>query len=1090
MAGLTWLHLSDWHQKGKEFDRKVVRDELLDDIKSRKEISPQLEKIDFIIFSGDIAFSGQKEEYEIAIQEFFNPILEASGVDQDRLFIVPGNHDLNLKAIKTLPPELQKPPKQNDRPYLHSCLMDDQKRTKLFTPFKSFYDFMDGYTNQEHPDYACIREWTLNGNKVAILGLNSAWMSGRKKKGKGKIDDKGSLLVGEPQVHDILKRISEANVKIAVLHHPFDWLIEFDRDIIESRLMRKFNFILHGHQHKPRIDVIHGSQGDYILIPAGACYDRRIPEDPRYSNSYNFVHLDFDSQMGTIFLRHWSDPRTEWTKDHDSCDDGKLVFDLPEMNGHTLCAPSTTQSITSVASSMDGMSSATNKIDSLKSISIPHQIPPPPADFRGRKDDIEDILTNFGQGVAIGGIRGMGGIGKTALALVLSDRLKDRFPDGQIFIDMHGTSQNPLSSADAMAQVIRAYCPTDKIPDNPYEVHGRYFSVLDGKHTLLLLDNAASSEQVEPLFLPPGCAVLITSRVKFTLPGLKEKDLDILTEDEACELLLSIAGRIGDRAKELAKLCGYLPIALRNAAGALAEKKDLDVAEYEHRLNDKKKRLELVEASFSLSYELLSPARRRQWCRLSVFPGDFDRRGATAVLKIAPDLSSEVMRDLVKWSLVDFIYPESSESGRYKLHDLARIFAEMHLKPDELIDAQERHANHYLKVLSDAENLYREGRENILAGLDLFDREWTNIKSGQAWTEANTLATKKPKKKSVLDLALQMASDYGYNGIDLIRLRLYPRNCIEWIEIALHASKILKNRYAERSHLNNLGNTYSHLGDAHKAIDYYSQSLAINQETFDRKGEGANLGNLGIAYLDLGDARKAIDYCNQALAISRETFDRKGEGINLGNLSFAYLNLGDARKAIDYCNQALAINREIGDRRTEGSNLDNLGLAYSNLGDARLAIEYYDQALEISHEIGAQGLEADILCDMGNANIDLGDVHKSIECFELSLKIARKIGYRRIEGSALCNLGRAYADLGETSRSIECYEQSLKIVREIEYKRMEGDALFNMGLALDKLSQRGKAIENAQLALSIFEQIESPKAEKVRQKLEEWNNIS
>lgn len=792
MAELTWLHLSDWHQKGKEFDRKVVRDELLDDIKSRMEISPQLEKIDFIIFSGDVAFSGQKEEYETAIQEFFNPILEASGVDQDHLFIVPGNHDLNLKALKTLPSELQKPPKQNDRPYLHSCLMDDQKRTKLFSPFRAFNDFMDGYTNQENSGYACIREWAINGNKVAILGLNSAWMSGRKKKGKGKTDDKGSLVVGEPQVHDILRRISEADIKIAVLHHPFDWLIDFDRDIIESRLMKKFNFILHGHQHKPSINVIKGSQGNYILIPAGACYDRRIPEDPRYSNSYNFVHLDFVSQKGTIFLRHWSEPRTEWTKDHDSCDDGKLEFDLPKMSGHTLSAPSTTQNTHCVANNTDGLSSATNKIDSLKIISIPHQIPPPPPNFKGRENDIDDILTNFGQGVAIGGIRGMGGIGKTAFALVLSDRLKDRFPDGQIFIDMHGTSQNPLSSADAMAQVIRAYCPTDKIPENPYEVRGRYFSVLDGKHTLLLLDNAASGEQVEPLLLPPGCAVFITSRFKFTLPGLREKDLDILPEDEACELLLSIAGRIGDRAKELAKLCGYLPIALRNAAGAIAEREDLSVAEYEHRLSDKKKLLELVEASFSLSYELLSHIRRRQWCRLSVFPGDFDLKGATAVLKLPPDLSSEAMSDLVKWSLVDFFYPESSEYGRYRLHDLARIFAELRLKPDELIDAQQRHANYYLKVLSDADDLYEEGGENILAGLDIFDREWANIKSGQAWTEVEVLSTEKPKKKSILKLALQMASSYGVNGINLLDLRLHPNDRIKWFEIALHASRILK----------------------------------------------------------------------------------------------------------------------------------------------------------------------------------------------------------------------------------------------------------------------------------------------------------
>jgi hypothetical protein len=117
-----------------------------------------------------------------------------------------------------------------------------------------------------------------------------------------------------------------------------------------------------------------------------------------------------------------------------------------------------------------------------------------------------------------------------------------------------------------------------------------------------------------------GCAVIITSRNRFTLPGLKERDLDVLPPAEACELLLEIAPRIGNRADSLANLCGYLPLALRNAASALAERRDIDVKDYERRLSDKKVRLELVEASFSLSYDLLRPLRRKHWCRLSVFP--------------------------------------------------------------------------------------------------------------------------------------------------------------------------------------------------------------------------------------------------------------------------------------------------------------------------------------------------------------------------------------------------------------------------------------------------------------------------------------
>ena len=170
--------------------------------------------------------------------------------------------------------------------------------------------------------------------------------------------------------------------------------------------------------------------------------------------------------------------------------------------------------------------------------------------FKGREEEITDILSNFEKGATITGLRGMGGVGKTALALVLADKIKNQFPDGQIFVDMRGTSNNPelppLTPEEAMAQVIRAYNPVDRLPENSNELRGLYLSILAGKRALLLLDNAASGEQVEPLLPPAGCSVLITSRIKFALPGLAEKDLDILPSDKACELLLEIAPRIGN----------------------------------------------------------------------------------------------------------------------------------------------------------------------------------------------------------------------------------------------------------------------------------------------------------------------------------------------------------------------------------------------------------------------------------------------------------------------------------------------------------------------------------------------------------------
>ena len=135
--------------------------------------------------------------------------------------------------------------------------------------------------------------------------------------------------MGEPQIHAPLEQISDCDLKIAVLHHPFDWLAEFDCNPIESRLMKQCDFILRGHQHKPQVMVMHGTRGDCVVIPAGACYDRRKTEDPNYTNAYNYVHLDFDTGKCFVFLRRWSEPRNEWIEDIDSYPGGKFEFRLP-----------------------------------------------------------------------------------------------------------------------------------------------------------------------------------------------------------------------------------------------------------------------------------------------------------------------------------------------------------------------------------------------------------------------------------------------------------------------------------------------------------------------------------------------------------------------------------------------------------------------------------------------------------------------------------------------------------------------------------------------------------------------------------------
>jgi tetratricopeptide (TPR) repeat protein len=693
---------------------------------------------------------------------------------------------------------------------------------------------------------------------------------------------------------------------------------------------------------------------------------------------------------------------------------------------------------------------------------LPQQIPSPPFDFKGREEEIKSLLDQFDQGATITGLRGMGGIGKTALALVLADRLKDSFPDGQLFLNMLGTSKIPLKPEDAMAHVIRSYRGVDDpLPEDQNGLSGLYQSILSGKKALILLDNAADREQVEPLLPPKGCALLVTSRNKFALPGLKEKDLDVLPLEEAKNLLLDIAGRIGGHAEELAELCGRLPIALRNAAYALKEKPNISMADYMKRLGDARIRLELVDASFTSSYNLLTQNLQRLWCLLSVFPADFDLAGAAAVWDMEQIPAEDALGELVKWSLVDFLPSATSEGGRVKLHDLARDFADSRLETDAREFAQQRHAKHYQEFLLKANDLFLQGGESLSTGLDRFDTDWTNIQIGQEWAKINMTKS--------LEIA-EICSNFAWAG-NILNLRLDPLKNIRWQEAALIAVRKTKNQKAKCAHMGNLGIAYAALGDAHKAIEYYEQALKISREIGDKRSEGNGLGNLGSAYYHLGETRKAIEYYEQALKISCEIGDQQDEGNHLGNLGLAYSHLGETRKAIEYYEQGLKIVREIEDTPGEGAHLCNLGFAYSDLGETRKAIEYYEQGLKIAREIGDRMVEANGLDGLGNAYSHLGKMHKAIECHEQALKISHEIGDRQGEGYRLGNLGLAYFRLAEPVKAIEYYELALKIACEIGDRRSEGNHSGNLGNAYSDLGEPRKAIENYEQALKISREI-------------------
>ncbi|HKP54079.1 MAG TPA: tetratricopeptide repeat protein [Chloroflexia bacterium] len=638
-----------------------------------------------------------------------------------------------------------------------------------------------------------------------------------------------------------------------------------------------------------------------------------------------------------------------------------------------------------------------------------HQLRAPVSDFVGRQDESNQLVQALSKATtsnsaAISGARGMGGIGKSELAYAVAQRLANAFPDAQLLLELRGASANPLTSEQALQTIIRAFEPLAQLPADLNGLRSIYLSLLSRKRVLVLADDARDAKQVEALLPPPGCAMLLTSRQRFNLPGMKTVDLEILSQSEAERLLQEIypaIGGAGGAAARMAELCGYLPLALRLSAGLCANSamsveyhlKELEKARLTH-LIDPDDPNSSVEASLQLSYIALDPPVQQVLCQLSVFPASFDMEAANAVVEMpgAEDRGKtattqpleELLALLYRRSLLDW----DRQTERYSLHDLVRVFAMARLKGEDTV--RMRHAQHYVQVAGVAANLYLTGGDNLLLGLKLFDQERTNIDI--SWNWAREQVGNMSQEVDILLLYYAEATAFIGN------LRYDKRkDRIPQFEAAVEAARRLNRKMDEGYSLGRLGLAYIDLGEIAKAIQYHEQHLEIAREISDRVGEGVALGNLGVSYKNLGDMSKAIQYHEQRLEIAREKDDRRGEANALGNLGTAYAILGETRKAIQFNKQVLEIAREIGDRWVEGNALSGLGIAYENLGEVPEAIQYYEQHLAITREMGDRRGEALASWNLGLLLAKEGDLARAIELMQVNVDYKREIGHADAE---------------------------------------------------------------------------------------------
>ena len=429
---------------------------------------------------------------------------------------------------------------------------------------------------------------------------------------------------------------------------------------------------------------------------------------------------------------------------------------------------------------------------------------------------------------------------------------------------------------------------------------------------------------------------------------------------------------------DLARLCGYLPLALSLTGSALQQRRDLPVNDYLQRLQDVERRLELtgVEATLRLSYDLLPGELQLRWTTLSAFPAGFSHAAAAAIWQLDQAAGREILSELLLESLLE--YDEAAD--RYRLHDMARLVAQKLCPPQESLASRARHAQVYLDILRQANRMFLDGQVSALAGVRLFDLEWENFQAGQAWAAGMAAQDQQ---------ASALCQDYPAAGATLLDLRRPPRQLIHRLEAAIAACQRLDDLEGEAEYRGWLGLIYAALGEAKLAIQHQKEAIFLLRRSGDWERSWVWFGSLGNQWLDQGQPENALLLFDIALDAAREAGDRRMEGVWLANMGIACTQQKEYSQALDYLGQALEIARARHDPRDELLNLGNLGAVYLSLKDYPKASECLNQALDIARQIDDRRSQADQLANLGLVHRALGQIEPARHAWSQALAIFR-----------------------------------------------------------------------------------------------------
>jgi DNA-binding SARP family transcriptional activator/Tfp pilus assembly protein PilF len=742
---------------------------------------------------------------------------------------------------------------------------------------------------------------------------------------------------------------------------------------------------------------------------------------------------------------------------------------------------------------------------------VPRQLPAAVAFFTGRDRELAALTSLLGPepGVwvpelVISAIGGSGGVGKTALAVQWAHRVADRFPDGQLYVNLCGYDPDqPVPAADALAGFLRALgMAGERIPAETEERAAAYRSLLAGRRILVVLDNARTEEQVRPL-LPGGssCAVVVTSRD--TLAGLVARDgavrleVDLLPPQQAEALLRGLIGARADAdpdaAAALAACCCRLPLALRLAAELANARPGVSLATLVGELADVQERLDLLDAGgdvrtairavFSWSCRYLDDDAARAFRMAGLHPGsDFDAYAVAALTGATVPGASRQLAQLARAHLI-----QPAGLGRYCMHDLLRGYAR-ELAAEHDRDDQRRAVltdvfDYYLYTAASAMNVLLPAERNRRPAIPpptVAVPQVSDAPAARAWLDA---------ERANLVAAATQAATHGWPGhATLLSATLYRYLDLGgyYVEAstihgcARRAARDTGDRAAEAATLNCLGVTDWRQGRFLHATSCFRDSLALYREAGDRAGQGRVLVSLALVELAQGRYRQAASHHRQSLALFRETGDRIGEARALVNLGDVELRLGRYRQAASHHRQSLALFRETGDRIGEASTLDSLGNVELRQGRYPQATSHVEEALALARETGDRTSEAAALDSLGTIELRQGRYPQATSHLGQALALVRETGYRTGESGVLNSLGELSLATGEPARGRIQYAAALDLASQTGDKYQQARAHHGLGTTCHHLGDPGQAHHHWQQALTVYTDLGTPEADAVR----------